>query len=167
MMDKAKSIELLDTISSELNREYFICGPEQMIITVSDLLKEKGNEQSNIHFELFTTPVKSAEVNTPTPIASDFSGMSKVKVIIDDEEVEFELSTDGDNILDAAMDAGVDAPFSCKGAVCCTCKGKVIEGSASMEMNYALSDEEVEDGFILTCQAHPTSEKIVIDYDVA
>jgi len=64
------------------------------------------------------------------------------------------------------MNQGADAPFSCKGAVCCTCKAQVIEGKATMEMNYALSDQEVADGFILTCQAHPASEKLVVDYDV-
>ena len=91
---------------------------------------------------------------------------SHIKVIMDDEEFEFDLSSKGESILDASIAAGIDAPFSCKGAVCCTCKAKVIEGSASMSMNYALDDSEVEEGYILTCQAHPTSENLVVDYDV-
>ena len=86
---------------------------------------------------------------------------------MDGDEFGFPLKGDGNFILDAAMDAGADAPFSCKGAVCCTCKAQVIEGKAIMELNYSLSDEEVADGFILTCQAHPASEKLVVDYDVS
>ncbi|MDF1673861.1 MAG: 2Fe-2S iron-sulfur cluster-binding protein, partial [Vicingaceae bacterium] len=90
----------------------------------------------------------------------------QMTVIMDGDEYEFELASDGDFILDASMSQGVDAPFSCKGAVCCTCKAKVVEGKAVMEMNYALSDEEVAEGFILSCQAHPASEKVVVDFDV-
>ena len=75
------------------------------------------------------------------------------------------LGTDGLSILDAAIEAGVDAPFSCKGAVCCTCRAKVLEGKVSMDANYALTEAEVEDGFVLTCQAHPLTEKVVIDFD--
>ena len=94
-----------------------------------------------------------------------FEGDSHVTVIYDDEEVEFSLSRDGDTILDAAMDNDLDVPFSCKGAVCCTCRAKVKEGSVIMDANYALSDQEVEDGYILTCQSHPNSEKVIIDFD--
>ncbi|PIZ06158.1 MAG: phenylacetic acid degradation protein, partial [Flavobacteriales bacterium CG_4_10_14_0_8_um_filter_32_5] len=104
------------------------------------------------------------EANTPDE--TGFKGVSQVTIIMDGEEFEFELKNDGETILDAAMNQGADAPFSCKGAVCCTCKAQVIEGKATMEMNYALSDQEVADGFILTCQAHPASEKLVVDYDV-
>lgn len=164
-IDKAKAVELLKTVSSDLDKEYFICGPEQMIMAISDLLKEQGIDKSNINFELFTAPTKAAESSTPAPVG-DFSGTAKVTLIMDDEETVIDLATDGLNVLDAAMNAGVDAPFSCKGAVCCTCKCKVTKGSATMEMNYALSDDEVEEGFILACQAHPSSEEITIDFDV-
>jgi ring-1,2-phenylacetyl-CoA epoxidase subunit PaaE len=80
-------------------------------------------------------------------------------------ETTFNLKTSGISILDAAIEAGVDAPFSCKGAVCCTCRAKVIEGKVRMDANFALTDAEVDEGFILTCQSHPLSEKVVIDYD--
>lgn len=160
-----KASNLLSQTNKDGDTEYFLCGPEDMIMSVSYLIKSIGVDSSKVHYELFTTPVKAASSPAPTKVG-DFTGTSKVKVIMDDEEFEFDLATNGDNILEAAMDAGVDAPFSCKGAVCCTCKAKVIEGSARMEMNYALSDSEVEEGFILTCQSHPTSERIVVDYDV-
>ena len=143
---------------------FFLCGPEQMIDEVSSGLSYLGVNKDKIHFELFTTPVKSSEPQTI--IDSDFAGVSQVTVIMDGEEIAFDLPSDGNFILDAAIENGVDAPFSCKGAVCCTCKAQVIEGKAMMEMNYSLSDEEVEEGFILTCQSHPVTEKIVVDFDV-
>lgn len=143
---------------------FYMCGPEQMITEVSEGLEYLGVSKEKIHFELFTTPtVINDDVEKTLP---DFSGNAQMTVIMDGDEFEFELAADGDFILDASMDQGVDAPFSCKGAVCCTCKAKVIEGKAVMEMNYALSDEEVAEGFILTCQSHPASEKVVVDFDV-
>ncbi len=90
-----------------------------------------------------------------------------MKVIYDDEETEFDLASAGENVLEAAMRNDVDAPFSCKGAVCCTCKAKVTEGKMIMDANYALSDEEVAEGFVLACQAHPASESVVVDFDEA
>ena len=91
--------------------------------------------------------------------------ISNVLVSIDGDDFEFTLSSNGKSILDAAMYAGADVPFSCKGAVCCTCKAKVKQGNAMMDKNFSLSDEEVEQGYILTCQSHPTTENIVVDYD--
>ncbi|MCB9365414.1 MAG: 2Fe-2S iron-sulfur cluster binding domain-containing protein [Flavobacteriales bacterium] len=143
---------------------FFLCGPEDMIHDVSEGLEYLGIGRTKIHYELFTVPVKPTE--SQIIVDSDYVGTSKVTVIMDGEEVEFELAADGDFILDASIDHGIDAPFSCKGAVCCTCKAQVIEGKAIMEMNYSLSDAEVEEGFILTCQSHPASEKLVVDFDV-
>ena len=96
-----------------------------------------------------------------------FSGNvnASIKVLQYGIETTFNLKTSGISILDAAIEAGVDAPFSCKGAVCCTCRAKVIEGKVRMDANFALTDAEVDEGFILTCQSHPLSEKVVIDYD--
>ncbi len=89
-----------------------------------------------------------------------------MKVIIDGDELDFEMSLNGEqNILDAANNKGGDLPFACKGGVCCTCRAKVLEGEVDMNLNYALEPEEVEKGFVLTCQAIPKSEKIVIDFD--
>ena len=90
---------------------------------------------------------------------------SKVQVILDDESFDFNLDSNGMTILDAAQKAGGDLPYACKGGVCCTCKAKVMEGTVRMVINYALTPEEVESGYILTCQAHPTSEKVVVSFD--
>ena len=86
-------------------------------------------------------------------------------VIVDGDEFEYTLSSEGDSILDSAIEQGADVPFSCKGAVCCTCRAKVIQGQAKMDQNFSLSEQEVEDGFILTCQAHPITKDILIDFD--
>jgi ring-1,2-phenylacetyl-CoA epoxidase subunit PaaE len=86
-------------------------------------------------------------------------------VSVDGEDFEFTLSNKGQTILDAAMEQGADVPFSCKGAVCCTCKAKVMEGKVTMDANYSLSEEEVAEGFILGCQARPASANVVVDFD--
>ena len=141
--------------------EYFLCGPESMIFSVKEKLEGAGVESGKIHFELFTTPVaeeQAAEGEMPDIEA-------EVTVIIDGEDFTYPLSSTGDSILDASMDAGADVPFSCKGAVCCTCRAKVTEGKVHMDMNYALTDQEVEEGYVLTCQSHPITDKVVVDYD--
>jgi len=144
----------------------FICGPEDMIFDVGAALQDFGYDKDKVHYELFGTPSDKMKEQAPE-VESDFEGESQVMVIMDGDEFEFLLRSDGDFILDASIENGADAPFSCKGAVCCTCKAQVIEGKATMDMNYSLSDEEVEEGFILTCQARPASEKLVVDYDVS
>ena len=101
---------------------------------------------------------------------SSNTAMSDIKnaqiiVTLDDEQFEFNLNQKGNVILDAAIDAGADAPFSCKGGICTTCRAKLIEGTVHMDSNFALTDGEIAEGFILTCQSHPTSEKVVLTYD--
>tara|TARA_B100000674_G_scaffold467248_1_gene452037 strand:- start:96 stop:1163 length:1068 start_codon:yes stop_codon:yes gene_type:complete len=168
-ISKSKATELIKADLSCLNADaFYLCGPEEMIFNVKAALEEFGVLDTKIKFELFTTPVLMAEkqeTQEVQEINEDFDGDAIVTVICDDEEVEFNLNKDGDSILDAAMDNDLDVPFSCKGAVCCTCKAKVTEGKVIMDANYALSEQEVEDGFVLTCQAHPASAKITVDFD--
>ena len=143
---------------------FYICGPQEMTECVKDTLTDLGVDPHNIHFELFTAAAPPAEKKGKSKSKKD-TVQAKVTVILDGDETHFNMKSGGRNVLDAALDAGADVPFACKGAVCCTCRGKVMEGSAVMDMNYALTDEEVEEGFILTCQSHPTSEKLVVSYD--
>lgn len=147
--------------------EYYICGPEAMINCVSKSLQNLGAAENHIHYELFTSPAQN--IAHKTKVSADKNKSEKLKsdvtVILDGDETHFSISSDGDCVLDAALDAGADVPYACKGAVCCTCRAKVLEGSVEMEMNYALEDDEVEEGYVLTCQSHPTSEKVVISYD--
>lgn len=163
-IDKDKTSKLFDAFlkDTEISAAY-ICGPESMIMGVKDALIEKGVDSSKVHFELFTTPSsekKKVELPTNSPKIE-----SNVTVIIDGEQIDLHLDSTGENILDAAQKAGGDLPFACKGGVCCTCKAKIIEGSASMDVNYSLEKDEVEAGYILTCQAHPTSDKLVVSFD--
>ncbi|MDB2502994.1 2Fe-2S iron-sulfur cluster-binding protein, partial [Schleiferiaceae bacterium] len=104
----------------------------------------------------------TAEVKAKT--SSKASANAKVTVVLDGEETHFEMGPK-DYVLDAALDAGADVPYACKGAVCCTCRAKVLKGTAEMVMNYALVDDEVKDGYVLTCQTHATSDELVISFD--
>ena len=105
---------------------------------------------------------------------NSFSGTANVTVVIDKTETSFQLPAKGENgsvvtfdsILNAAIDAGVDAPYSCKGGICTTCKAKLIEGSVHMVTNYALTPREVEQKYILVCQSHPTSENVKLTWDI-
>jgi ring-1,2-phenylacetyl-CoA epoxidase subunit PaaE len=162
----AEKCELLFARFADVNAdEFFICGPEEMIFCVKDFLKEKGVERRNIHVELFTSG-KSEIRNQKSAIVEDGKVKSKVTIRLDGRSFELDLAMDGENILDAALHRGADLPYSCKGGVCCTCKAKLVEGSVDMEVHYGLERDEMERGFILTCQSHPRSERVVIDFDV-
>lgn len=163
-IDVDKTRELFNAfLSSQEIDGVYICGPEQMILDVKNALIDQGLDGSKIHFELFTSPTEAKEkIAMPT---NSPKIESQVTIIIDGDEYEIPLSSTGINVLDAGHEAGADLPFACKGGVCCTCKAKIIEGSASMEVNYALEPDEVEAGYILTCQSHPTSEKLIVSFD--
>lgn len=139
---------------------FYLCGPEEMIHTVKDVLIENGVKEKAILFELFTAP--SATESDAT--SETLTGNSKIKVLVDDEEFEFEMSKE-QSILEAALKQDIDAPYSCQGGICSSCIARVTEGEAKMRQNNILTDSEVAEGLILTCQAHPTSERIVVDYD--
>jgi len=156
--------------------EVFICGPEEMIFTTKEFLEASGVDKKKIHFELFTVPGEDSRkvgsrsrsgMTRESGAPSTSSGpKSKITLKLDGRSFDFELPFDGDTILDGALKLGADLPFACKGGVCSTCRAKLIEGEVEMEMNWALEPEEVEQGFILTCQSHPKTEKVVVDYDL-
>ena len=142
--------------------KFYLCGPEEMITTVSKVLKENNVTDSAIKFELFST----ASAEKPTEIAGEKSldGHSIITIFVDDEETTFEMSQK-QTILEAALKQGVDAPYSCQGGICSSCLARVKSGTAQMKKNAILTDEEIAEGLVLTCQAHPTSAEIMIDYD--
>ena len=133
-----------------------------MIDDVNNYLVQLSIENEKILFERFGTVPKSDENDV---IEQEKESVSNVTVCVDGDDFEFDLSSSGNSILDAAMEAGADVPFSCKGGVCCVCKAKVLEGDVVMDQNFSLSEDEVDQGFILTCQAHPSSDKVVVDFD--
>jgi ring-1,2-phenylacetyl-CoA epoxidase subunit PaaE len=130
-------------------------------------LEEKGVPKEKVHFELFTAPgMKKESAPKAEMKKKDFTGkMSHVEVILDGSRLQFDLPYDGASVLDTALSKGADLPFSCKGGVCCTCRAKLIEGEVEMDLNYSLEPDELERGFILTCQSHPRTERIVVDFD--
>lgn len=155
--------------------EFFICGPEEMIFCIKGYLEQRGIDKKKVHFELFTTPGESGElgvrsresgVRTGKVKGNDEGPMSKITVKLDGRSFDFDLGLNSDTILDAALKQGADLPFACKGGVCCTCKAKLLEGKVEMEVNWGLEQEEVDAGYILTCQSHPTTEKVTVDFDI-
>lgn len=137
---------------------FYICGPEPMIHMVEGVLEENGIDPGKIHHELFVTK------DTEDKVKDEVSGKTKVTVILDDEEITFEMDR-RQRVLDAVMDQGLDPPYSCQGGICSSCVARVTEGHAEMAKNQILTDGEIEEGLILTCQAHPTTPTIKVDYD--
>ena len=135
----------------------FLCGPEAMINSVSETLKENNFDQENIFFELFTASENENDIDIP-------DGKTEVTILLDDEESTFTMNKT-DDILAASLRNNLDAPYSCQGGVCSSCLCKVTEGKAVMTKNSILTDGEIEEGFVLACQAHPTTPKISIDFD--
>ncbi len=161
-IDRVKAI--LENYGGVNADEYFICGPAPMMENIKQALEAVKIAKEKIHIEYFTA-VAEAVAKAEGGAALGANVKAKVKVIQYGIETEMELSTNDRTILDASIDAGLDAPFSCKGGVCCTCRAKVLEGKVKMDTNFALTDAEVEEGFILTCQAHPITETVVVDFD--
>ena len=139
---------------------FYLCGPEPMIHTVKDTLLENGVKDNQIKFELFTA---STDVET-TSLTDQLSGQSTLKVIVDEEEFTLDMSKE-DTILDAALKQDIDAPYSCQGGICSSCIARITEGEAKMRQNNILTDNEVAEGLILTCQAQPISSTLTVDYD--
>jgi ring-1,2-phenylacetyl-CoA epoxidase subunit PaaE len=156
--------KLLDINTFE---EAFLCGPEEMILNVKAYLMQHGMAEKNIKLELFGTAATFAKKKKDHSQNVAATGPTfKVSVKVDDRTMVLDLAEDGNNILDAALLAGADLPYACKGGVCCTCRAKVMQGMVKMDVNYALEKDEVAQGYILTCQAHPTSDDVIVDFDV-
>ncbi|RZJ65631.1 MAG: 2Fe-2S iron-sulfur cluster binding domain-containing protein [Flavobacterium sp.] len=138
--------------------KFYLCGPEEMIMTVNEVLRENNIPEKNIKFELFSTPIAEKKIE------ENLDGQAKITVLVDDEEVSFIMSQQM-TILDAALKQGIDAPYSCQGGICSSCMARITNGTATMKKNAILTDGEIAEGLILTCQAHPTSPEIYVDFD--
>ena len=146
--------------------ECFICGPEEMIFLLRDELVAAGLDKNKIHFELFTSGISEEDKKRIRKIVEHKVEGTDVTIIDGGKEFHFVMEEQFDNILDGALAAGADLPFACKGGVCSTCKCKVIEGEVEMKINYALDAHEVAKGLVLSCQAVPTTDKVVVDFGV-
>ncbi|MBX2874651.1 MAG: phenylacetate-CoA oxygenase/reductase subunit PaaK [Saprospiraceae bacterium] len=165
--------EKLDVISEKMLPfadidDFFVCGPEEMIFMIRDYLLTKQVDGKKIHFELFTSGVQKNGAVKTTDAQNATAEQINCAITIVEGGKAFQVSLQDPNtsILDAALSQGADLPFACKGGVCCTCRAKIIEGEVEMQVNYALEEEEVQAGYVLTCQSMPKSNKVVVDFDV-
>lgn len=146
--------------------EVFLCGPEQMVNYVSAYLIKAGLPKDLIHFELFVTGLSEEDIKRVERLAKQNVEGIEITILDGGKEFLFTMTKEYDNILDAAIGAGADLPFACKGGVCSTCKCLVKEGAVEMKINYALEDKEIAQNYVLSCQSVPTTEKVTVDFDV-
>ncbi len=166
---KALATRLVDIADVDA---FFLCGPGSMIADARQALKELGIDRKRIRSEHFV-PVDGATGlplrPAPTPPKANGEAVSaaiaEIEVIRDGARQSFAFPADAPGVIDAALAAGITLPYSCKGGMCCTCRAKVLEGEAEMARNYSLEPWELEEGYVLSCQARPTSAKLVLDYD--
>ena len=159
-IDRGRALYFLNSLTGIEPDLYYLCGPEQMIYTVSDTLKERGIDKDKIKFELFTIKLESEEKSeTAVP-----EGKTEVTVMLDDEETTFIMDAE-QSVLDAALKQKLDPPYSCQGGICSSCIARISEGEVKMRKNSILTDGEIEEGLVLTCQSHPLTSKIYINYD--
>ena len=168
-IDAEKVQALIDTLlPAKSMDEVFICGPEAMIDATAAALVAAGVPESRVYSERFaTSPAQAAKVQADSDAADAKIAAAKDKmmtVVLDGKEYEIPVSSD-DHLLDAALDAGLDLPFSCKAGVCCTCRCKVVSGDTVMDKNFTLEADEVAQGYVLSCQARATSPNVVLSFD--
>jgi ring-1,2-phenylacetyl-CoA epoxidase subunit PaaE len=138
-------------------KDFYLCGPQAMIDEVSNTLVASGVSKRHIHFELFTT----SQAAVPETIKE---GTTSISIIVDQVTEQFTMAQNK-TILEAALEKQLDAPYSCQGGICSSCIGRVTQGKAQMRQNQILTDSEVAEGLVLTCQAHPITPTVVVDYD--
>jgi len=143
---------------------FFLCGPEPMIESVKSGLVKLGVAEDRIHFELFTTPGSSNGLGAKWASKANLSA-SKITVTLDGNTITYDHNDPSATILDAASKYAPDLPYACKGGVCCTCKAKLLSGEVEMEVCYGLEKDEIEAGYVLTCQSHPKTEQVVLTFD--
>ncbi len=168
-IDKQKVLDIVAALLPAASMdEVFICGPEAMIEATEQGLLEAGVPAHRIYTERFTTgAAMAAKVQADVdakPKKVDAAKGIKLTVVLDGKQHDMALSHD-EHVLDAALNAGLDLPYSCKAGVCCTCRGKVLQGQVAMDKNYTLEADEMAQGYVLTCQAKALTDKIVISFD--
>ena len=163
LMDAAKCAQFLDTLIPATSiDEAFICGPAPMMDAAEAALLAAGVARERIHVERFGTPLPQAG---PRKAAVAGAATAEVRLIQHGKARVLQVPFEGQAVLDAGLAAGLDLPFACKAGVCCTCRARVLEGQVRMERNFSLETRETERGYVLTCQSHPVSAKVVISYD--
>lgn len=145
--------------------EWFLCGPREMIESARDALLERGVDAGHVHAELFHAKDVKRPMSAEQRSAAPSAGAAEVTIILDGRSSTFNVDADGEPILDAALRVRSDAPYACKGGVCGTCRARLVSGSVEMDQHFALEQREIDDGFVLACQSHPTTPTVVLDFD--
>ena len=143
--------------------EWFLCGPLALTDTIGGVLRDRGVDGDRVHRELFHVGAVPRRRTVPVDVPAAGAG---VTVILDGRTIELTVPADGDSILDATLQVRSDAPFACKNAVCGTCRARVVEGKVEMDANYALEPDELARGYVLTCQSHPVTDRVIVDFDL-
>jgi ring-1,2-phenylacetyl-CoA epoxidase subunit PaaE len=165
-LDGARMQRLLDTILPvDTVDEWFLCGPYDMVTDLRGTLTAAGVDPRHVHAELFHVGDAPPRPPRHVDVSEQALEGADVTIVLDGRRSAFRLGADGVPVLEAALEVRSDAPFACKGGVCGTCRAKVVEGSVEMDQNWALEPDEVDRGYVLTCQSHPTSDRLVLDYD--
>jgi ring-1,2-phenylacetyl-CoA epoxidase subunit PaaE len=163
-LDQEKLFGLLGNMLGGVPIDHaYVCGPLGMIDSVTAALAECGMAENRVHVERFTSAL-SGRPRAPVMVAPDAAPNATAAVVIDGARTEIPVA-EGETVLDAALRAGLDLPFACKGGMCCTCRARLLTGSVEMTQNYSLERWEIEAGYVLTCQARPTTDRVVLDYD--
>lgn len=144
---------------------FYLCGPVEMTESISQALKNQDVDASKIHFELFTAAKETAHKEQDSKIKKSAVFNFKLDITIDNETFNISAKSNAGTLLEIGTKAGLDLPFSCMGGVCCTCRAKLLEGEVEMDVNYALEEDEVENGYILSCQSRPKTNTIKLDFD--
>ena len=176
-LDGDRLQRMLDTLlPPDTVDEWFLCGPYEMSEELRKTLTAAGVDKRHVHAELFhiesmrsrrrrAEDAGAAAAAPPAELPADSTRGAEVTIVLDGRRSTFQLDTNDVPVLEAALGVRSDAPFACRGGVCGTCRAKLLEGSVEMTQNWALEPEELDRGYVLTCQSHPTSDKVVLDYD--
>jgi ring-1,2-phenylacetyl-CoA epoxidase subunit PaaE len=165
LLNKAKVADFLRTLVAPAGiSEAFICGPAPMMDAAEAALREYGVPVEHIHTERFGTP-ELASVAPSRAAVVDTDAGARVTIVVDGMQRTLQVPFDGPALLDAGLAVGAPLPYACKGGVCCTCRARVLEGEVRMDRNFTLEPQEIAQGFVLTCQAHPVSDRVVVSFD--
>ncbi|HYD73767.1 MAG TPA: 1,2-phenylacetyl-CoA epoxidase subunit PaaE [Candidatus Binatia bacterium] len=166
-LDRAKTEEILDSLVDAKNvNAFFICGPGPMMDAIEEALVARGVDKPRILIERFTTGPLSAAQAAAARAAEEKSAGLQMSVTLNGRRMKVTFDPEKHSILDNVRAAGLPAPFACKGGVCATCRAKVTAGEVQMKVNYGLSEQELAEGYVLTCQATPVSEGVALTYDI-
>jgi len=165
-LDRAKLAEFIGPLIDPASIDHaFVCGPHGFNDEAEAALLDAGLPAEHIHIERFGIPVPAGSAPPKQEVREGDAAQARITIVRDGLSRDIDYRSEHGNILDAAADAGLEVPFSCKSGVCCTCRAKLLEGEVRMERNFALEKHEVAAGFVLTCQSHPLTERVVLSFD--